>query len=80
MSTKAEILRIIREKCVVDCCCGSVKEVATCQIETCALHPFRMGRDPTPSRSGENLKTSSTQDEFSENNTELMGTIGVARS
>lgn len=76
MSTKAELLRIIREKCVVDCCCGSVKEVSTCQIATCALHPFRMGHDPTPSRNGENLKTSSAQEEFSEKNKRVIGTIG----
>jgi hypothetical protein len=35
----------IRAKCI-ECCCGGVAEVAACRIEKCALHPFRMGKDP----------------------------------
>ena len=38
-------LRSIREKCV-DCCAGNKAEVARCQIQSCALWPFRMGRNP----------------------------------
>lgn len=35
----------IRAKCV-DCCCGSLKEVAECGVTGCPLHPFRMGVNP----------------------------------
>jgi hypothetical protein len=50
MTTKAEILRIIRAKCI-DCCCGSRKEVALCTCtETCPIHPLRLGMDPKPSK------------------------------
>ena len=38
-------LRSIREKCI-DCCAGNKAEVARCQMQTCALWPFRMGRNP----------------------------------
>jgi hypothetical protein len=38
-------LRSIREKCI-DCCGGNKAEVARCQIQACALWPFRMGRNP----------------------------------
>lgn len=35
----------IRAKCI-ECSNGSLIEVAECTIEKCALHPFRMGKDP----------------------------------
>jgi len=35
----------IRAKCI-ECCNGGVAEVAACTVERCALHPFRMGKDP----------------------------------
>lgn len=38
-------LKAIRAKCL-DCCSGHVSEIAHCPIQTCALHPFRMGRNP----------------------------------
>lgn len=38
-------LRAIRSKCL-ECCGGSPKEVRLCPDETCALHPFRQGRNP----------------------------------
>ena len=38
-------VKVIREKCV-DCCCGSVYEVAKCTAEKCPLHPWRMGKNP----------------------------------
>ena len=38
-------VKAIREKCV-DCCCGSTSEVSNCQVTNCALHPFRMGKNP----------------------------------
>jgi hypothetical protein len=38
-------LRSIREKCI-DCCAGNKAEVARCEIQSSALWPFRMGRNP----------------------------------
>lgn len=35
----------IRAKCI-ECCNGGVAEVTACRIEKCALHPFRLGKDP----------------------------------
>lgn len=35
----------IRRKCL-DCCVGDRAEVASCQITTCALWPFRFGSNP----------------------------------
>ena len=37
--------RAIRAKCL-DCCCGQVKEVRLCPSETCALWPYRRGKNP----------------------------------
>jgi hypothetical protein len=50
MTTKAEILRAIRVKCL-DCCCGVPSEVARCGIKSCPLHALRAGKDPRPARS-----------------------------
>jgi hypothetical protein len=49
VTTKAEVLKTIREKCI-DCCAGDVTEVRKCHLTDCALHPFRMAKDPNPSR------------------------------
>lgn len=38
-------VKVIREKCL-DCCCGSIKEVALCTAERCPLWPWRMGKNP----------------------------------
>ena len=38
-------LRAIREKCL-DCSCQQPIEVKECTVKTCALHPFRMGKNP----------------------------------
>ena len=38
-------LKAIRAKCL-DCCCGDSKEVRLCPTEHCALHPYRMGKNP----------------------------------
>lgn len=38
-------IKAIRKKCL-DCCCGQIVEVRRCNIETCALHPYRMGHRP----------------------------------
>jgi hypothetical protein len=35
----------IRAHCI-ECSGGSIKEVTECRITTCALHPFRLGKDP----------------------------------
>lgn len=40
-------IRAIRKKCL-DCCCGSVKEVRLCPVEACTLHPYRLGKRPSP--------------------------------
>ena len=38
-------MRAIREKCL-DCTCQQPVEVKECTVKTCALHPFRMGKNP----------------------------------
>ena len=38
-------MKAIRSKCL-DCCCGSSNEVRLCTAESCALHPFRLGKNP----------------------------------
>jgi hypothetical protein len=38
-------LKVIREKCL-DCSCGNSAEVRDCAVHSCALWPFRMGRNP----------------------------------
>ena len=38
-------LKAIREKCL-DCCCYQKNEVKLCTETTCALYPFRMGKNP----------------------------------
>ena len=38
-------LRAIREKCL-DCSCQQPTEVRDCPIISCALYPFRMGKNP----------------------------------
>lgn len=38
-------MKAIRKKCL-ECCCGQTKEVRTCDIKTCALHPYRSGHRP----------------------------------
>ncbi len=43
-------LRAIRLKCVEDCCCGSSNEVRDCAPETCALWPYRFGKQPKGER------------------------------
>ncbi len=38
-------LKAIRLK-YLDCCCGSAMEVKRCAAQTCALWPFRLGKNP----------------------------------
>jgi len=42
-------LRAIRAKCL-DCCGGSAREVALCEIENCPLFPYRFGKRPQTAR------------------------------
>ena len=44
-TTKTELLKIIRQKCL-DCVCFQAKEVELCPSEHCALWPFRYAKDP----------------------------------
>lgn len=39
------VLKAIRAKCI-DCSGGSRAEADACLVKTCALYPFRMGRNP----------------------------------
>lgn len=41
-------IKSIRAKCI-DCCAGQLAEVRRCNINTCAIWPYRMGRRPTDS-------------------------------
>ena len=36
----------IRSKCM-QCSCGSPKEIKNCPVKTCALYPFRLGKQPS---------------------------------
>ena len=46
MTTKAEILKVIRKHCL-NCCYESPSEVSICMVD-CDLHPYRFGSDPNP--------------------------------
>lgn len=55
MTTKNELLAVIRKRCL-ECCSGSYTEVEKCTsgpnaapYSTCALWPYRLGIDPNPS-------------------------------
>lgn len=60
MTTKTDILKSIRVKCL-DCCIQQINEVRLCTVTKCALWPFRFGSDPAPARGGENLKARTVQ-------------------
>jgi hypothetical protein len=49
MTTKAALLHVIRDKCL-DCSCYQPGEVRLCPVTTCALWPYRFGRDPSHNR------------------------------
>lgn len=36
----------IRAKCM-QCSCGSPKEIKECPVKSCALYPFRLGKQPS---------------------------------
>ena len=44
-TTKTELLKTIRKKCM-DCVCFQAKEVELCPSKQCALWPFRFAKDP----------------------------------
>ena len=44
-TTKTELLKIIRKKCM-DCVCFQPREVELCPSQHCALWPYRMAKDP----------------------------------
>lgn len=39
-------LKAIRKKCL-ECCEGSVKEIRLCPSTDCALHEYRLGKNPS---------------------------------
>lgn len=39
------VLKAIRAKCL-DCCAEQPSLVRECELTACALHPYRMGRNP----------------------------------
>ena len=47
MTTKADILHVIRQKCL-DCSGDQPGEVRDCPVTHCGLWPYRMGVDPAP--------------------------------
>lgn len=52
MTTKAEILKVIRLNCL-DCVVGQVSIIEDWGGEkSCKLYPFRFGKDPAPAKSG----------------------------
>ena len=51
MSTKAKILKVIVSFCD-ECMEDQHSYVADCIATACPLFPFRLGKDPTPSRKG----------------------------
>lgn len=48
MTTKSDILYVIRAKCL-DCCGYQRSEVRLCVATDCPLHLYRFGKDPKPS-------------------------------
>lgn len=50
--TSGSALKAIRAKCL-DCAGGMPSEVRECQINRCALHPFRLGK--RPKKAGQSL-------------------------
>ena len=42
-------IKAIRQNCI-DCMAGAITEITRCVVKTCALHPFRMGKDPSRKR------------------------------
>ena len=49
MTTKTDLLKAIRANCL-ECSGGRRSEIERCHLTECSLWPYRLGRDPTPSR------------------------------
>jgi len=47
MTTKAQLLKVIRRECI-SCMGGYDGEVLKCTTPNCELFPYRMGKDPNP--------------------------------
>lgn len=83
MTTKGAILRVIREHCL-SCCNGSPKEVELCNVGNnptstigrCQLYPFRLGKDPLPSKSRGFRKTQRVANEISKDSGGLIASHG----
>lgn len=52
----------IRARCV-QCCNGQPKEVQLCPATGCALHPFRMGKNPFHKRTGSTRPGTTKEDD-----------------
>lgn len=76
MTTKGAILKAIREHCL-SCCNGSSKEVDICEVGNnstsstgrCELFPYRIGKDPRPSKTRGFQKIACTESEEKAKNT-----------
>lgn len=62
MTTKTEILKAIRQKCL-DCSVYQPMEVRLCPVEACDLWIFRHGKDPNPARKHFQPNSTSTDDD-----------------
>jgi len=51
MTTKKELLRVIRKRCLF-CTAGQPSIVRHCDRYDCDSYPYRMGTDPNPSSKG----------------------------
>jgi hypothetical protein len=78
MTTKKDLLRSIRARCL-DCCCHQPSEVAQCTAKACALWPYRSGRDPSPARAHA-AKNLPYRDEFFQGATSRQEDASQARS
>jgi hypothetical protein len=47
MTTKSELLKVIRNKCV-ECMGFQEREIEKCTAPNCCHFPYRMGKDPEP--------------------------------
>ena len=65
MTTKAAILRAIRQKCL-DCSVDQPSEVRLCPATACELWSYRFGRDPLPRAGLGFAKPPAYTDDFAE--------------
>ena len=54
--SKKSVMRAIKAKCL-DCSADDRNEVKLCEIETCPLWVYRMGKDPDTKRSSDKKST-----------------------